>query len=290
MYTINYIVAEHRFCIVAADASVIELLPSYEPFLCDGDGEPLFTLTVDNSIVPSWQGDRVGLFPCNAATFEVYRRGAQEYRILISDVNNLPCAFMHIKEGRRHITVTLRGSKEMMQFGLNNAIMLAYTVTTAAWGTVLMHSSVVENAGRGYMFLGASGRGKSTHSDLWVEHIAGSTLINDDNPVVRIAANGTPVVYGTPWSGKRSVYKNVCYPIGGLVSIVQKPQNSIRKETVLPAFGIMIASCSTFKFDKDIHLNICRTISGVLDKVSVYTLECRADAAAAQLSSSTLGV
>lgn len=288
MHHTDYRVAEHTFRIVHTDECIIEILPSYEPFKITEETTPLFTITVDNTIHPSWQGEKVGFFPCNAADFEVYRQGESAYQILIMNENDIPCAFMQSDEMMTNITVTTRGSKSMASFGINNAIMLAYTYNTAAHRTLLMHSSVVENNGYGYMFLGASGRGKSTHSDLWVKHIAGSTLINDDNPVLRIADDGTPIVYGSPWSGKRPIYKKVHYPVGGFAAIEQREQNKIRRESIPAAFGILLSSCSTMKFDKRIHMHICGTITKVLEKLPIHTLSCRPDEEAAIVSSSAL--
>ena len=153
-----------------------------------------------------------------------------------------------------------------------------------------MHSSVIENSGKAFMFLGVSGSGKSTHSDLWVKHIAGSTLINDDNPILRIAPDGTPIVYGSPWSGKRPIYKNVHYPIGGFTAIEQAKENNIKRESIPTAFGILLSSTSTMKFDKDIHIKICGTVSKVLTKLPVHTLYCRPDQEAAEISSNTFGL
>ena len=48
------------------------------------------------------------------------------------------------------------------------------------------------------MFLGKSGTGKSTHARMWLKYIQGTDLVNDDNPVVRVANDGTAVVYGSP--------------------------------------------------------------------------------------------
>ena len=39
--------------------------------------------------------------------------------------------------------------------------------------------------GKRFLFLGESGTGKSTHTRLWRENIAGSKLLNDDSPIVR---------------------------------------------------------------------------------------------------------
>lgn len=291
MYTNCYTVAGHTFRIWHQLSNIDELLPSYEIFKESNDNAaPLFTMTVDDNIQPCWQGERIGYFPCNAANFEVYRQGEEAYQILILNEYKIPCGFLQGDAMMRNLTIATRGDKEMVSFALNNALMLMYTYCTASQDTLLMHSSVVENNGKGYMFLGESGRGKSTHSDLWVKHIDGSTLINDDNPVVRISADGTPTVYGSPWSGKRPVYKKVSYPINGITAIEQSKHNKMRRESIPSAFGIMLSSCSTMKFDKRIHVFICGTIAKVLEKLPVYTLSCRPDEEAAKVSSSTLGL
>lgn len=283
-------VAGHIFEIHMPDGGILSLLPSLEPFITEEEGEPLFIITVDNSINPSWRGSRIGHFPCPSASFEVYRQDNKAYQILVLQDGKIPSAFIQSDSEYKNFTVATRGYRENVTFGLNNSIMVIFTICTSKHKTLLMHSSVVENNGKGYMFLGVSGQGKSTHSDMWVSHIPGSTLINDDNPVVRLADDGTPIVYGSPWSGKRPVYKNVSYPIGGFASIEQEKENRIRKESIPVAFGILLSSCSTMKFDKEIHMNICGTVSSLLEKIPVHTLGCLPNGEAAEVSSSAFGV
>lgn len=283
-------VAGHIFEIQMLEGGILPLLPSLEPFITEEEAEPLFKITVDNSINPSWRGSRIGHFPCPSASFEVYRQDNNAYQILVLQDGKIPSAFIQSDSEYKNFTVATRGYRENVTFGLNNSIMVIYTICTAKHKTLLMHSSVVENNGKGYMFLGVSGQGKSTHSDMWVAHIPGSTLINDDNPVVRLADDGTPIVYGSPWSGKRPVYKNVCYPIGGFAAIEQEKENRIRKESIPVAFGILLSSSSTMKFDKEIHMNICGTVSSLLEKIPVHTLGCLPNGEAAEVSSSAFGV
>lgn len=290
MQTNRFKVAEHLFEINMKQGEVLTMIPSLEPFLTEDEGAPLFSLTVDNSIAPSWRGTRVGFFPCPSASFEVYRQDDGAYQILVLEDGKIPCAFVQSDSEYRNFSIATRGSRQDMAFGLENSLMVIYTLCTASHETLLVHSSVVENNSKGYMFLGVSGQGKSTHSDMWVNHIPGSTLINDDNPVIRIASDGTPIVYGSPWSGKRPIYKNVHYPIGGFASIEQEKENRIHKESIPVAFGILLSSCSTMKFDKDIHIKICGTVSKVLERVPVHTLYCRPDKEAAEVSSNAFGV
>lgn len=290
MYKNHFTVAGHHFTISTMEGDVVSLLPNMEPFITDEAEEPLFEITVDNSIIPSWRGAKIGSFPCPSACFEVNRLDSGAYQILVLTDGKIPCAFLQSDDNYKQFTITTRGSRKDMAFGLENSLMVIFTLCTAPHRTLLMHSSVVENGGKGYMFLGVSGQGKSTHSDLWVKHIDGSTLINDDNPIVRIDEDGTPTVYGSPWSGKRPIYKNVHYPIGGMAAIEQEKENRIRKEPVPTAFGIMLCSCSTLKFDKRVHMEICGTITKVLERIPIHTLFCRPDKEAAELSHSTFGL
>ena len=285
-----FAIAGHNFSINMMEGDVLSLLPNLVPFECESDEDLLFEVTLDNSIQPSWRGNKIGTFPCPSATFEVYRQDSGAYQILTMNEFGTPCAFMQSDAERHNFTITTRGNNSDVVFGFNNTLMVIFTMCTAPHKTLLMHSATVENGGKGYMFLGVSGQGKSTHSNKWVEHIKGSTLINDDNPVIRIADDGTPTVYGSPWSGKRPIYMNVHYPIGGIAAIEQDKTNHIRRESIPTAFGIMLSSCSTLKFDKEIHIHICSTISKLLEKITIHTLFCLPDAEAARLSSSTFGL
>ena len=283
-------VAGHCFAITTIDGDILSVLPNLAPFERESADDLLFCITVDNNIQPSWRGSKVGTFPCPSAKFEVYRQDSGAYQILTINEYGHPCAFLQSDDERRNFTIATRGSESDIAFGINNSLMVIFTMCTAKLGTLLMHSATIENGGKGYMFLGASGQGKSTHSNKWVEYIKGSTLINDDNPVIRIADDGTPIVYGSPWSGKRPIYMDVHYPIGGMAAIEQDKKNWIRKENIPTAFGIMLCSCSTLKFDKEIHISICSTITKVLERIPVHTLFCRPDEEAALLSSSTFGL
>lgn len=285
-----FTIAGHNFAITMSEGDILSLLPNLAPFERENTDELLFEITSDNTVQPSWRGEKIGTFPCPSATFEVYRQDNGAYQILTLNEFGIPCAFMQGDSERRNFTITTRGNNSDVVFGFNNTLMVIFTMCTAPHKTLLMHSATVENGGKGYMFLGVSGKGKSTHSNKWVEHINGSTLINDDNPVIRIADDGTPIVYGSPWSGKRPIYKNVHYPIGGIAAIEQDKTNHIRRESIPTAFGIMLCSCSTLKFDKEIHIFICSTISKLLEKITIHTLFCLPNEEAARLSSSTFGL
>jgi len=98
-------------------------------------------------------------------------------------------------------------------------LILMYALATAGSDTLVLHAVVVSCEGKGYLFLGPSETGKSTHARMWLLNVEGTKLVNDDFPVVRDG-----VVYGSPWGGfLTSCYRNVSYPIGGMVRLSQAP-------------------------------------------------------------------
>lgn len=154
--------------------------------------------------------------------------------------------------------------------------------------TAAVHSSVIVCHDEAVMFLGESGTGKSTHTRLWRENIAGATLLNDDSPFVGLR-DGRVVAYGSPWSGKTPCYKNECYPIRAIVRLSQAPHNQMRKLRSLQAIGALLPSLPpAFAFDEKLEDAVMNVLSAVVSKVPVYHLECLPNAEAAQLSHDTI--
>lgn len=169
------------------------------------------------------------------------------------------------------------------QFVLNNALMLLYALFTATGNTLLIHASVAVADGKGYVFLGKSGTGKSTHTRLWLNNIPGAWLLNDDNPVVKIENDGSVMVYGSPWSGKTPCYRNEKAPLGAVVRLSQAPHNSIRRLSGIQAYAALAPSASSMKWDRVMADGLHNTLSGIIQSVGVFHLECLPDADAAFL-------
>ena len=148
---------------------------------------------------------------------------------------------------------------------------------------MLVHASCILHEGRAYPFTAQSGTGKSTHTSLWMKHIEGSQLMNDDNPVIRVHADGQPVAYGSPWSGKTPCYRNISAPLGAVVRIERAPQNSIRRLNTLQAFASLLPACSSMKWDTVVYGNLCDTVSHIMARTPVYTLYCLPDEEAARV-------
>ena len=170
---------------------------------------------------------------------------------------------------------------EYPKYAIDSALMVMYALSTATKSTLLFHSSVVMENGYGYMFLGKSGTGKSTHSQLWLDTIQGVALLNDDNPVVRTYPGGISYVYGSPWSGKTPCYKNDYSALGGIVMLVQAKKNKITRLDKEEAYTDIIMSVSGTRWDSRIKTGQHKTAMQLLHYVPLYHLDCRADREAA---------
>ena len=173
-------------------------------------------------------------------------------------------------------------------FAINNSLMLLFTFASAKMGALEMHSSVVVNGGKGYLFLGKSGTGKSTHSSLWLKHIPGSWLLNDDNPVLRLMPGGEVRVFGSPWSGKTPCYKQESAPAGAVVRLSQAPYNKIERLKGIHAYASIMASASSFRPFRELADHWHNTLEAMTSAVPCYHLECLPDKAAAELCHNTV--
>lgn len=277
---------------VADDAPYKELIPSHAPFVVrkpNTDEVPVFVMRVGEGLVESTTTglEEVGEFDCGNCIHRVARVKEGGYRMLIHNCNGELAACFECNSNFSECNVSLHGTVSNQHFGLDNSIMIAFAFATSYHDTLLMHSSVCVKDGKAFLFQGKSGTGKSTHCELWLKYIAGTERINDDNPVVRVL-NDETWVFGSPWSGKTPIYKNVGYPVGGFLRLHQAPYNKIRKMAKLEGFASILSSCSTMIWDKASYDSICTTVSKAATATGCYDMHCLPDKDAAVLSCTTM--
>ena len=206
--------------------------------------------------------------------------------------------FSMTREGRTFLLVKEDGSNvvdsnlglcevadpSLVRFG----IWIMFGIIMAPLGGIAIHSSVIVKEDGAVLCLGESGTGKSTHTRLWRENIEGARLLNDDSPIIRVI-DGKSIAYGSPWSGKTHCYVNKCVPIRALMRLSQAPHNKIYRLPALSAIGAILPSCPpAFAYDSRLQDAVCDTVSDVISCTPVYHLECLPNAAAAELSYSTI--
>lgn len=188
-----------------------------------------------------------------------------------------------------HAEIVIPDSDDLhlASFMINNSAMIAYSYTASRFKKLLIHASLVVKDGKAYAFLGRSGTGKSTHARLWIDHLPGARLLNDDNPVIYVK-DGRVYASGSPWSGKTACYINEEYPLAGIVRLNQAPQNKIVRLASLQAFAALLPSCSCMKWDPRQSKDVSDTVEAVIAQVPLWHLDCLPDAAAARLCYETI--
>ena len=253
----------------------------YAPFEV-AEGDPVFTFTV-HADVPSWLEETRPAWKLATAVDELppfyygyTHEGKTIYEFL--PARDVRAGYFVMNEDYRegHYYPCPRIGGRTTLFQVNTSLMIQYTFATAGLDTLLLHASVTRFEGRGNLFFGVSGTGKSTHSRLWHAFVPGSDLMNDDNPVVRFQ-DGECLVYGSPWSGKTLCYRNVVAPVNALVRLEQYPENRIQRLEPLQAYASVIAAVSTIRWNHGIMSLLVPTIERVAMTIPCFQLKCRPD-------------
>ncbi|SHL32856.1 hypothetical protein SAMN05720470_10729 [Fibrobacter sp. UWOV1] len=268
-----------------------DCMDNYAPFATEKAGEGLFLMRVEYGESPAYteelcqdeEGQQIvcGLTAGQNSVFD-FRLQKKKTGVLVCS-KDYKTATLFIPQGT---------AAALLKFAVNNALMVLYAIASAPYNTALFHAAVVNYEDKGYMFLGKSGTGKSTHARLWLKYNEGSELLNDDNPVVRIEndaeGNGVTRVYGSPWSGKTPCYKNEVYPLGGFVMLSQAPYNKIERLRGVRAYAALVPCISGKRWESVIADGLHKTENALAMNVPVWYLECLPDENAAKLCCETI--
>lgn len=156
------------------------------------------------------------------------------------------------------------------------------------------HGFVIHSAGhvvngRGLVFPGVSGAGKSTFARLAGSR-PGWEPLSDDRTILRIE-NGKPAVYGTPWPGEGLVAENRCAPLTGLLFLEKGPRNEVRPISPGECLSRLFPVVAIPWFDREVlpeALSSCEAFAGSVPG-GVLSFRPEAGAAEAVEIFSTLG-
>lgn len=256
---------------------------------CEKHSTPIFTLSVEmeeakgeSQIGEEWTHVLTDNAEEDMPRIEVYRAimregdEAREWLFRVAMVANAPiCCEMECSEDFTEGVLYIMPDCQDVRFCIDNALMLLYAFRTAPLMTLEMHAAVVvRGEGRGYLFLGHSGTGKSTHARQWLAAFDDAWLLNDDNPILRVMEDGEVRVYGSPWSGKTPCYKNAYARVGGIIKLSQAPHNKMRILSLPEAYAYMLSSASGLKMDRQMADCMYESIKHVITHVKCYHLDC----------------
>lgn len=137
---------------------------------------------------------------------------------------------------------------------------------TAIHGHIMMHASGINNSGKGYIFSGISGKGKTTMAKLW--DMSGSRVIHDDRLIIR--KTGTEYrMFNTP------VYKNDTpreSRIDRLFLIEHGGKNQIIPIRGAECISFVMANCIQHNWSHEIIEKLLGSVSALCTEVPVSKL------------------
>lgn len=289
--TYHYCVAGFTFSVeLPAGKDADALLPSFRPFVCrnevQGDWLLGFTATaggshdLDGRLIEESESDMglVRLYAIDGG-----------YGVAIASTPGGTFHTMTANSDFTAIDARIDWSDRYAGHVVTSMLRIAYSQAVLLHDAISLHASAVACDGKAYLFMGRSGTGKSTHSVLWLKHVPGCELLNDDNPTVRLIDGGSrAMAFGTPWSGKTPCYKQLAMPVGGMVRLNQAPANRFHRCDGVEAFMAIFPGCSVIAGDERLRNGLYDTLARLSEVATVGTLECLPDADAALLCHAAL--
>jgi len=142
---------------------------------------------------------------------------------------------------------------------------------TVIHGDIMIHASGVNNEGRGYLFSGVSGKGKSTMAKLWDK--SGAKVIHDDRLILRKSANGYRM-YNTP------VYSNDVpndSPLNKIFIIDHGIENKLVPVRGAVAVSLVMANCIQHNWGPDIIARLLGSVSIMCGTIPTARLHFKPD-------------
>jgi hypothetical protein len=161
--------------------------------------------------------------------------GAHVYRLFAASHGDTPYQEAWIQPGAATGALYLNAAfyapnepVDALQFPLDELLFLRLL---SVHGGVELHAcGVVGPDGRGYLFAGQSGDGKTTTARLW-QGRSGCTVLSDDRIVLRRGDDGRWWMHGTPWHGEAELAANARAPLAGLYLLGRGERNELERLT-----------------------------------------------------------
>lgn len=181
-------------------------------------------------------------------------------------------ALLSANEDWTEACITLLDGKED---GLEGALIAAIMTHLSTRGGLMLHTSLVDYQGKGILFVGPSGIGKTTQAELWMKY-RDAIIINGDMALVG-EKDGSFIGYGCPWHGSSPYCENRQVPLAGIIVLEQAKENTLERLHGVTMIERMMRNIFLPHWYQKGAEAAMETVDHLLSTVPVYLLKCRPD-------------
>ncbi len=154
------------------------------------------------------------------------------------------------------------------------------------YNAILLHASCVDCTGKGILFAGFSGVGKTTQAELW-KKFTNAEIINGDKAILREIEEEI-YACGLPWKGSSEYCLKKKTKLEGIVILRQAKENKIKRLSMSEATELFMPHIFLPHWDEKCLDKAIDTFEKIISTVPVFLLECRADSDAVRLTYNTV--
>jgi hypothetical protein len=171
-----------------------------------------------------------------------------------------------LKSGDLHMTGDTPQDVDPLGYPLNQVL---WIILLSRGRGLFFHACGIDDDGKGYLFLGNSGDGKSTTANLCFDH--GLTVLNDDRIIVR-EKKGKFWMYGTPWHGDFKEHSSRGLPIDKLYFLRHGKKNSTQAKSGAEAVSMLLSRSFPPFWDKEGMAFTIEHCHRLVSKIPCYEL------------------
>lgn len=283
---LNVAIAKVNFSVHCNDMPVlVEPQPvSYTPFLTEkavsGAGSLIIDVLLNTKEFPSTETLTEIFEDCGP--WSMFMNGDEHYLVINPSLAGGPESIVRFNPSFEKAVIYCRDMDIVEEAGIKmvrnpvtfpvDQLLVMYMLADREGA--LVHSSGVDFHGRGYMFSGRSGAGKSTISRKFA--LAGHEVLSDDRVVVR-KIDGELGMFGTPWSGEAGIAVNKGLPLHGIFFLHHREENLIKKIPPAEAIERLMPVTSIPWYDKSVLTKVLAFCEEIASSCPAYDLFFRPD-------------
>ena len=168
------------------------------------------------------------------------------------------------------------------KFPFRSTLSHALEAGAALRSGIPMHAALVKQEGKGILFLGPSGMGKSTQARLWEKYL-GADILSGDRPCIRKTGDGW-YAFGMPWDGKDRILRQSSVKLSAIVVLEQAGENEICQMTPAQSMAALLHQVSIPVWDQRAADAVLKSMGEAAQSLPFWHLKNKADESCARLT------